>query len=1052
MDKGDMAQDITMGERRGSHPSVDSHQPHSHSFPPPQPLHPSSATYASPYARPPNHPSYQHHHPPPSSYDPYPPPSSSSWPPPPATSGYPSHPTPAYAYPQPPPQSHSYNPPHQSQYSHYPPPPPPQQQQDAYQHPSYSSYHSPSIYPAHPPPPQSTQSLPPPSALLSHSAAPQPFIASPSMVTSYPPSQIGYPFPSQQQQQPNDGGYGSYQSQPTSSTQYTPSTSTSAPVPAPVPQEPQQQQAAPQPLQQSPTVKQHQQPQPQPQPQEPKRTIETAPPTSVVSMTPASSDLSGQAAKVEPSVATSQPSQPPKSFDLPPKTTRNTKNKEEPHHSEEEGHIPEAQILKNELLKEKRKGSVSSSSSSSRDGTPTPSSNVGTPTGSGSTRKSKAAKVSSSSVTVPAKRSAEEMLDKQQQQQTLKGQFPLPRRPSNSSLDSQRPSSSSSASKPPSGPTSKTLSNGRLAPSSLSLGSKALNSGSDSITPSASTPASSTSSGAPTPSTKTTLEPVSKSNGAVVKQKPPSLRSRSMANVEDLFPGMTLGAQNLKGKLKALIDSNPDVLKALNELQSDPATNNKRQKTDTTSEDAPLLFTPTSTPAQWSFKLTLPSNPLNPTSSPPQQVQLTTCAIIHRSGYPSFLLEKDYKIQSMLPRSYFNLLQQRNIPHAFVFEVSEQEHAFFKEMVGLRRTSYFLVKEAGGSGEEWELHLKHSRERTNLFGYLVKASDMNTFIQQHVEMLMGLRRLPLVLDLDDTLVRVVGDEEGRYVKESDAVLVPHRVRKLPDGRRIVLTERVEEFLDFASRFYEISVCSVGDPSYVDQVVQVLDPTRTRIRGFTYSARSEFLHIQSSTVKNRPPKDLGSLYAFYFRDNKLLTPLQAWETSSTSFQRQQVLMDPLVVDDNVGMWPVEQQDNIIVVREARGAAVWNVQLFPVVQNVLMMVHDQFFKQVDAIGAGGGDGGAGGVLSAGRLYKEFLRAEISRRIAEPVSNGLGGGLGERNGSSSSSSNALGEEKGKEAVERKKVKELGVMESPTTLGMTTAVMPAMLAAAVADASGMK
>lgn len=89
------------------------------------------------------------------------------------------------------------------------------------------------------------------------------------------------------------------------------------------------------------------------------------------------------------------------------------------------------------------------------------------------------------------------------------------------------------------------------------------------------------------------------------------------------------------------------------------------------------------------------------------------------------------------------------------------------------------------------------------------------------------KKLPLVLDLDDTLVRLVGDGNDRHVPESEAhrcksilsllsnkltwakSLDGNRVVALSDGRRVVLTERVHEFLDWAQNFYEISVCSLG---------------------------------------------------------------------------------------------------------------------------------------------------------------------------------------------------------------------------------------------------
>lgn len=39
--------------------------------------------------------------------------------------------------------------------------------------------------------------------------------------------------------------------------------------------------------------------------------------------------------------------------------------------------------------------------------------------------------------------------------------------------------------------------------------------------------------------------------------------------------------------------------------------------------------------------------------------------------------------------------------------------------------------------------------------------------------------------------------------------VPERVRMLGDGTKVVVASKIEEFLDWACRKFEISVCSVG---------------------------------------------------------------------------------------------------------------------------------------------------------------------------------------------------------------------------------------------------
>jgi predicted HAD superfamily phosphohydrolase YqeG len=51
-----------------------------------------------------------------------------------------------------------------------------------------------------------------------------------------------------------------------------------------------------------------------------------------------------------------------------------------------------------------------------------------------------------------------------------------------------------------------------------------------------------------------------------------------------------------------------------------------------------------------------------------------------------------------------------------------------------------------------------------VFGYLCRTIDIHRVVQDQVDQLLRSRRLPLVLDLDDTLVRVVADDNpDKYV-------------------------------------------------------------------------------------------------------------------------------------------------------------------------------------------------------------------------------------------------------------------------------------------------
>lgn len=58
---------------------------------------------------------------------------------------------------------------------------------------------------------------------------------------------------------------------------------------------------------------------------------------------------------------------------------------------------------------------------------------------------------------------------------------------------------------------------------------------------------------------------------------------------------------------------------------------------------------------------------------------------------------------------------------------------------------------------------------SNIFGYVCKHDYLANVINGQKMNLLHNRRLPLVLDLDDTLVRLIGNERTRYVSEVDAM-------------------------------------------------------------------------------------------------------------------------------------------------------------------------------------------------------------------------------------------------------------------------------------------
>ncbi|KAI8968460.1 hypothetical protein BDF20DRAFT_827672 [Mycotypha africana] len=302
-----------------------------------------------------------------------------------------------------------------------------------------------------------------------------------------------------------------------------------------------------------------------------------------------------------------------------------------------------------------------------------------------------------------------------------------------------------------------------------------------------------------------------------------------------------------------------------------------------------------------------------------------------RKDDPVLVIEDSYEIMGEHKRSYYALISQCNQNHHhFVFQPEnlENNHPWMDELNGLRETAYFCMRSV--KNEIYEVHLKPTKEKTYFFGYIVKQDVFEKNMRDSVEELLHFRRLPLVLDLDDTLVRLVGEGNERFVPEADLPKCRDRVARLKDGRRIVLAERVQEFLDWAQNLFQISVCSLGDQEYVTNVVDVLDPLKTRIKGPIYSARHEHEYIRKSIDPSRPPKDLRALFTYCnLTDNSF--------GSGTSL--------PLILDDETRMWPADQHDNIIEVIGQPNSSVWSVALFPVVKDTLEHVHREFFRQYD-----------------------------------------------------------------------------------------------------------
>jgi hypothetical protein len=87
-----------------------------------------------------------------------------------------------------------------------------------------------------------------------------------------------------------------------------------------------------------------------------------------------------------------------------------------------------------------------------------------------------------------------------------------------------------------------------------------------------------------------------------------------------------------------------------------------------------------------------------------------------------------------------------------------------------------------------------------------------------------------------------------------------------------------------------------------------------------------------------------------------------------------------------MWPLEQHDNIIEVKNQANTPVWSVSLFPAVQDCLQYVHSEFFRQYDLWCAKQQEAEVNGTNftrqppTAVTIYKTYLRHILRDMIAK------------------------------------------------------------------------
>eukprot|EP00835_Amoeboradix_gromovi_P005917 NODE_614_length_5976_cov_0.280755.p1 type:complete len:462 gc:universal NODE_614_length_5976_cov_0.280755:4073-2688(-) len=181
-------------------------------------------------------------------------------------------------------------------------------------------------------------------------------------------------------------------------------------------------------------------------------------------------------------------------------------------------------------------------------------------------------------------------------------------------------------------------------------------------------------------------------------------------------------------------------------------------------------------------------------------------------------------------------------------------------------------------------------------------------------------KIPLVLDLDDTVVRAVSirqmDSSPRVIAMEQVPYITHRIKSLALNHfgvnKIALATNVDIFLQQISQKYDIVVCSAGGKEYVEYVCYALDPD-----GIYFKEIESTRHMHEYNVdKSLPTKDLSRLYPFCI----------PWDHHILSANYPPILAmtrQVIIIDDMDKAWLSNQRSQVYLMLPT--CKIWDVDL-------------------------------------------------------------------------------------------------------------------------------
>ncbi|KAI9349604.1 hypothetical protein BDR26DRAFT_852439 [Obelidium mucronatum] len=272
----------------------------------------------------------------------------------------------------------------------------------------------------------------------------------------------------------------------------------------------------------------------------------------------------------------------------------------------------------------------------------------------------------------------------------------------------------------------------------------------------------------------------------------------------------------------------------------------------------------------WKFSVTL---------SKTHEVVVLQLASPFPETQTAFKFAKQYEVATVLSTCHVPP-QGSGICLEFVCLNTSNENKALETRRLFRESFLIVVKTV--SGETFDLHLSVRDKPSNqISGILLRRSEYQISVGEHMNRVIRSRKIDLVLDIDDTLLRV--RKKGNADEN-------RQLSKLDNGMAVELAEDLWKFLDFLSKHCMIHLYSAGDASYVKSVANLLNKKKLQVTGKLFSGNLD------AKVPGRPPKSLSRLFP---HETRSMCPPGMY------------LIHAVIIDDIPEVWDYQDRMSVVV---------------------------------------------------------------------------------------------------------------------------------------------